>query len=110
MRDAMQEVNIQARPIPADTAEVEIRLPTECIDDSLRGLAKESVRLDDALLNVVECASSARPPLRIRSLSSGSVEIFLTIDPQSGAAIATLIAALLTLVDRIFQLRKNRSS
>ena len=110
MRDAMQAVNIQARPIPADVAEIEIRLPTAFIKDSLRVFAKESERLDRALLDVVECASSARPPLKLRSLSSGSVEIFVTIDPQSGAAIASLITALLVLVDRIFQLRKNRSS
>ena len=110
MRDAMQAVNIQARPIPADAAEIEIRLPTAFIEDSLSGFAKESERLDRALLDVVECASSARPPLKLRSLSSGSVEIFLTIDPQSGAAIASLITALLVLVDRILQLRKNRSS
>ena len=38
MRDAMQAVNIQARPIPADAAEIEIRLPTAFTEDSLSGL------------------------------------------------------------------------
>ncbi len=110
MRDAMEEVHIQARPIPADTAEIEIRLPSAFIDDSLAGLAREAKRLNGALLDVVECTSDGRPPLKIRSLSSGSVDIFLTIGPPSGAEIAALIAALLALIDRILQFRKNRTS
>ena len=110
MRDAMEEVHIQARPIPADTAEIEIRLPSAFIDDSLAGLAREAKRLNGALLDVVECTSDGRPPLKIRSLSSGSVDIFLTIGPPSGAEIAVLIAALLALIDRILQFRKNRTS
>ena len=110
MRDAMQEVNIQAKPIPDDAAEVEVRLPSGFIDDSLGGLAKETGRLNRALLDIVECVSGGRPALKIRSLSSGSIEIFLTIDPVSGAAIATLIAALLGLIDRILQFMTNRLS
>lgn len=110
MRDAMVAVKIEASPIPPDLAEVEVRIPANLIDGSLGGLAIEAKRLDFALRDVAECATGSRPVLRIRSLASGSLEIFVTVDPQAGAEILTLITAIITLITTILQLRQNRAS
>ena len=110
MCDAMTAVNIKATLIPKDQAEVEVLIPSTLIDDSLGGLAIEAKKLDAALRNVVECASGSRPDLKIRSVASGSVEIFLVVDLVSGAQILILISSILALINTILNLRMSRDA
>ena len=51
-----------------------------------------------------------RPNLKIRSVASGSVEIFLVVDLVSGAQILLLISNILALINTIMNLRKNRDA
>jgi hypothetical protein len=94
---------------PTDAAEVEVRLPFALFEGSLGGLAKEIKVLDRVLLDIVEAVSGERPPIKVRTLSDGSVEIFLTVDPLSGVAILTLVTAIVNLINSVMQTRKTRT-
>lgn len=110
LRDSLDALHVEAEQPPTDAAEVEVRLPFEIFKGSLEGFSKESKRLDRALSDLVEVVTGSRPPLRIRSFGSGSVEIFLVIDPKTGAEIVTLVTAILTLISTVLQTRATRTT
>lgn len=77
-------------------------------EGSLGGFAKEAKLLDRALSDVVEAVTGGRPPIKIRTLAGGSVEIFVTVDPLSGVAILSLVTAVVNLINSVLQTRKTR--
>lgn len=108
LRLAMHELGIDASHPPAEEAEVEVRLPGQIFGSNLGGFAIEAKRLDNALRDVVEVVSGSRPALGIRGFSTGSVEIFITVEPGAGLALLMLANQILTLINNIMQNRKLR--
>jgi len=108
LRTSLAALTVEGERPPTDAAEVEVRLPFELFDGALGGFAKEAKKLDGALSDVVETISGGRPPITIRSLAGGSVEIFLTVDPVSGVAILGLVTAIFNLINSVLQTRKTR--
>ena len=108
LRDSLNSLAIQGEQPPSDAAEVEVRLPFDLFEGSLGGFAKEAKLLDRALSDIVEAASGSRPPIEIRTLAGGSVEVFVNVDPVSGAAILTLVTSIVSLINSVLQTRKTR--
>lgn len=108
LRDSLDELAIKGERPPSDAAEVEVRIPFDLFSGSLGGFAKEAKSLDRALSDIVESVSGSRPPIAIRTLAGGSVEVFVTVDPVSGVVILTLVTAIVNLINSVLQTRKTR--
>jgi hypothetical protein len=89
-------------------ADVEILLPSAVFDGSLGGLADETERLNNALLPIVEIATGSRPVLRIRSVSTGSLELLLAIAPAAALAILQVVSDLTKMIVTYMELKKAR--
>lgn len=113
LRSRLEALSIEPANSPADEAEIEIRIPAPLYGGSLNGFAKESAMLDKHLSVIVEFASGSRPPLEIRGLDSGSVQLYLSIDHESGVvlvkAIADIVKTYIT-VQSIRAMRKDAAA
>ncbi len=108
LRESLSALAIEGEQPPSKAAEVEVRMPFELFEGSLGGLAKEAKQLDRALSDIVETVTGGRPPISIRTLAGGSVEIFVTVDPLSGVAILSLVTSIVNLINSVLQTRKTR--
>jgi hypothetical protein len=109
LHDSMDAMALAPDNPPTDDAEVDIALPCALFNGSLGGLAKEAKALDGALSDIVEAATGSRPPLKIHGLGTGSVEIFITVDPISGMAILGAFTAVLNTITSIMSYRKMQT-
>ena len=66
---------------------------------------EEIALLNRALQDVVEVVSGERRPLELRSVGSGSVELFLQVDLVSGATVLGVIKAIVELIKATAQAR-----
>lgn len=106
---ALDKLGIIADDPPEGNAEIEIAIPASLMDEGLAGFAKEAKRLDQAISNLIEVATGSRPPLRISGLGTGSVEVYVTIDPVSGIAVLALVTAIINLINSVLQTRKTKN-
>ena len=108
LRDSLTALAVEGERPPTTAAEVEVRLPFKLFEGSLGGFAKELKQLDRAISDIVETVTGARPPINIRTLAGGSVELFVIVDPLSGVAILSLVTAVVTLINSVLQTRRTR--
>lgn len=107
---SFRKLGIAIEDTPADQAEVELRVPDPLLKGNLRGLARESGALERILGDIGEAATGIRPTLELRSLGTGSAEIVLVVDPITGAAILTVVTAIVQLINALLETRKHQAA
>ncbi len=110
INDNLEKLNIDIEDAPTDSAEIELLIPESIIDGHLKEFVKETQIIEMAISDIREVVTGERTPLDIRSLSSGSIELYINIDPVTGAAVLNFVGAVVLLINSILQTRKNRES
>lgn len=108
--DNLAKLKIGIEDIPTDSAEIEILIPESMIDGHLKGFVKETQYIETSISDIREVVTGERTPLEIRSLSSGSVELYIYVDPVTGAAVLNFVSAVVLLISNIVQTRRSRES
>ena len=110
MRGGFDKLNIEQEGLTDTTAEIEIILPSAITSQNISGFSKQLKRIDRAVSDIREVATGNREPLDIRSVGSGSIEIFVTVDLVTGAAVLTFVTAVVQLINALLDTRKDRKS
>jgi len=108
--DSLTKLGVGVKDIPQDSAEIEVLIPESMIDGHLNGFIKETSYLDFAFSDIREVVTGKRTPLDIRSLGSGSAELYLTVDLATGAQVFAFVTAVVVLINSILQTRRDRES
>lgn len=95
--------------IPADAAEIGVLLPSIIFNDDLEGLKNELAELDRHLRAFSEIAGGPKGSLKIRAVSSGSLDVFLKSAPGVAACVMVAVERLVALYKKILEIRKLRS-
>lgn len=110
LSENLTKLGVVAEDIPTDSAEIEVLIPEVIVEGSLNGLAKETRYLDAVFSDIREVVTGKRTSLDIRSLGSGSLELYLTVDLPTAAAVLTFVTAVVQLITSILQARRDRES
>ena len=108
--DNLAKLGIEIEAIPSDSAEIEILIPESIIDGNLKEFVKETQHIETAISDIREVVTGNRIPLNIRSLSSGSIELFINVDPATGAAVVNFVNDVVLLINNIVHTRNSRES
>lgn len=108
--ESLSKLGVAVEDIPDDSAEIEILIPKSMVDGHLDGLIKETRYLNVVFLDIREVVTGKRTHLDIRSLGSGSLELYLNVDLNTGAVVLNFITAVVLLINSILQTRQNRES
>ena len=108
--DNLNKLGVGVEDIPTDSAEIEVLIPKSMVEGHLNGLVKETGYLDAVFSDIREVVTGKRTSLDIRSLGSGSLELYLTVDLVTGAAVLTFVMAVVQLINSILQTRRDRES
>lgn len=110
LRDALNKLKVRAEKGNPDLALVEVSIPGSIFDTNLGPLGKETQLLNRALQDIGEVVNGERPQIKVEGAGTGSVEFYLSVDLGSGAALITLVTAIVNLVNATIELRKKRSA
>ncbi len=110
LNESLNKLGVAVEDIPDDSAEIEILIPKSMVDGHLDGLIKETRYLNGVFLDIREVVTGKRTHLDIRSLGSGSLELYLNVDLNTGAVVLNFITAVVLLINSILQTRQNRES
>ena len=108
--DSLTELGVGVEDIPQDSAEIEVLIPESMIDGHLNGFIKETTHLDYVFSDIREVVTGKRTSLDIRSLGSGSAELYLIVDLATGAQVLAFVAAVVTLINTVLLTRRDRES
>lgn len=108
--DSLTKLGVGLEDTPKDSAEIEVLIPESMVDGHLDGFAKETSFLNETFSDIREVVTGKRTSLDIRSLGSGSVELYLIVDLATGAQILSFVTAVVLLINSISQTRRNRES
>jgi len=108
--DSLNKLGVGVEDIPKDSAEIEVLIPESMVEGHLKGLVKETQYLDAVFSDIREVVTGKRTSLDIRSLGSGSLELYLTVDLVTGAVVLTFVTAVVQLINSILQTRQDRES
>lgn len=108
LNESLDKLGIAIEDIPDDCAEIEILIPATFTDGHLDGLYKEIRYLNTAISDIREVVTSKRAHLDVRSISSGSFELFLVVDITTGAAVLNFVTAVVLLINSILQSRQHK--
>jgi len=108
--DNLNNLKIGTEDIPDDSAEIEVLMPTSIVDGHLDVFIKETRNLNGVFCDIREVVTGKRIPLDIRSLSSGSLELYFTVDLHTAAALLLFITAVIQLINTILRTRQDRES
>lgn len=108
--DSLTKLGVGLEDIPQDSAEIEVLIPESMIDGHLNDLIKETSYLDAVFSDIREVVTGKRTPLDIRSLGSGSAELYLIVDLATGAQVLSFVTAIVLLINAILQTRRDRES
>lgn len=110
LNENLNKLGVAVEDIPDDSAEIEILTPRSMVDGHLDEFIKEINHLNGAFSNIQEAVTGKRTHLDIRSLGSGSLELYLYVDVNTGAVLLSFITAVVLLINSILQIRHNRES
>jgi len=108
--DSLTKLGVGVEDIPQDSAEIEVLIPESMVDGHLNGFIKETNYLDRVFSDIREVVTGERTALDIRSLGSGSVELYLTVDLATGVYVLHCVTAVVLLINTILQSRRDRES
>ena len=108
--DSLTKLGVGVEDIPQDSAEIEVLIPESMIDGHLNGFIKEINYLDAAFSDIGEVVTGERTSLDIRSLGSGSAELYLIVDLAMGAQVLAFVTAVVVLINNILKIRRDRES
>lgn len=106
----LNKLKIATEDIPDDSAEIEVLIPMSIINGHLDVFIKETRYLNGVFCDIREAVTGKRTPLDIRSLGSGSLEFYFTIDLNTAAALLIFTTAVIQLINTILQTRRDRES
>ncbi len=104
-----ETLRIESEEVAEGEAEVEVRIPSALVSGRLRVFGEEAVKISRSLEQISETATGSPAPIAIRSFDSGSIQIFISLDPVSGAAILTFVTAVVQLMNAIVGARQSRA-
>lgn len=110
LEDVLTELGFEPEELSGVEPEVEVSIPSKLFDDNLTDFSKETAKLNRALQDVCEVATGSRPNLDLKGIERGSVEIFLKVDLVSGAALITLVTAIVQLIKEVLDIRRSKAS
>lgn len=110
LEDNLTKLGVGVEDVPKDSAEIEILIPESMIEGHLGDFVKETGHLNAVFSDIREVVTGQRTPLDIRSLGSGSVELYLTIDLATGAHVLSFVTAVVLLINSIINTRRDRES
>jgi hypothetical protein len=105
---SFEKLNIPTDDLEEGEAEIGILIPKEIIDDSMTGLTKEMHLLERRLLIFAEAAGAPLESFKIRSVGTGSIDIYISSVPVVAACIMTAIERLAKLYKTILEIRVLR--
>jgi len=108
--DSLTKLGVEVEDIPQDAAEIEVLIPESMVDGHLDDFIKETGYLNAAFSNIREAVTGETKPLNIRSLGSGSVELYLIVDLATGAQVLAFVTSVVTLINSILTIRRTRKS
>ena len=110
LNESLDKLGVAVEDIPDDSAEIEILIPESMVDGHLDDFIKETRHLNGVFSDIREVVTGKRTPLDIRSLGSGSLELYLTVDLGTGAVVLNFITAVVLLINGIHQSRQTKES
>jgi len=110
LENILTKLGVGVEDIPQDSAEIEVLIPDSIIDRHLNAFIKETNYLDIAFSDITEVVTGKRTPLEIRTLGSGSTELYLIVDLATGAQLLAFVTSIILLIHSILQTRRDRDS
>jgi hypothetical protein len=109
LRVGLDDLGVVSNGPSGEDAHAEVRLPAAVYDGSLKGLARESEELNDALVLIVESATGTQSLLTLRVVSIGSHGIVVSLDLASAALLLTVAVQLLNILRDGLALKQTRT-
>ena len=101
---SLESLGVSEDEIPEGSCEIGVLFPPIEVKD-LEDLAREIREFDKHMRVISELAGNAGS-LSVRRVEKGSVNLFSLADPAVGSIVAALLAALVTLVKKVAEIRK----
>ena len=109
LRDSFQVLEIAARV--QEDFELGVMIPDAFVSSRLDGLQKELGKLDKRIRPFAEMSAKTTEQIRprtLRSISSGSFDFFLDLDPVTAATIAFAIERIVKFIETLLSIRLKR--
>ena len=106
IRSGFGTLNIREDEAPIDQCEVGIVLPSELVQGNLEGFEKELKKFDRALKTFTELMTGNTASAEIRSIGTGTLDVFVSLDPISAAALLLAVERIVAIYKGVLESRK----
>ena len=106
-QSSLTALNVTSASLSDNQYELGILFPDAVTKNELGKLGQELTEWNQPLREVFEAVTAKPPRIEVRSVSSGSLEIFISLDPEGALAVAMLIGGLYAMIQKI---RKNKDT
>lgn len=93
----------------ADECEIGIVIPRKYVDNNLKSFGHELVELEKTLIVFSELSTGTRQPLKIRTISSSELSVFIDYIPQVGACVAVAVERIVALYKQMLEIKKLKA-
>lgn len=108
LTDALKEFRVGAETLAAGEAEIAFLIPREAVHDKLDEFIGELKKIERALNTFSEAATGQIDDLKIRTISSSGLMVFLKASPKLAEIAAKCIDFIVEQYKRILEIRKLR--
>jgi len=95
--------------LKSDECEVGIIIPREYVENNLKEFGKELVEIEKMLIVFSELATGTRKPLKVRTISSSELSVFLDYIPEVGACIAIAVERIVALYKQMLEIKRLKA-
>lgn len=106
LTDALNHFHVGSEQLAPGEAEIAFLIPRRAVHDKLGEYASELKEMEFILNTFSEVATGSTDDLRIRTVSSTDLSVFLTAAPKFGAVVALAIAYIISNYKKILEIRK----
>ena len=106
-KNAIEELGIDPYQLPANEFELGLLFPDNVIGSSLDDLLKQLKEWNETLRSLAEAIKGAPGTVEIRAASTGSFDLFISIDAEGALVLGTIIVGIQSMFARL-QAAKGR--
>lgn len=92
-----------------DECEVGVIVPRKYVENNLKEFGKELVEIEKMLIVFSELATGTREPLKVRTISSSELSVFIDYIPEIGACIAIAVERIVALYKQMLEIKKLKA-
>ena len=105
----LEYFNVGEDKLESNECEIGVIVPRKYVENSLKEFGKELVEIEKMLIVFSEIATGNREPLKVRTISSSELSVFLDYIPEIGACIAIAVERIVALYKQMLEIKKLKA-